>query len=175
MKGEKEMLKKVTLHVNDNTFDLNVKPNSTLLKVLRDELGLKGTKEGCGTGECGACTVLLDGKPVTSCLILAVQANQKKITTIEGIASSEAELHPVQKSMVEHGAIQCGYCTPGVVMRAITLVNKPEAPSFSKDNIRDEMSGNLCRCTGYQKIVEAIYNYIQAPANIRTYEGRKVK
>ena len=168
------MFKIVTLHVNGKAFELNVKPNATLLQVLREELGLAGTKEGCGTGECGACTVLLDGKPVTSCLVLAVQANNRKITTIEAVATSEEELHPVQRTLVEHGAIQCGYCTPGVVMRSITLVEKPEAPSFTKDDIRDEMSGNLCRCTGYQKIVEAIYNYIQGKNKSEAPEGRGV-
>lgn len=156
------MFKNVTLYVNEDTFVLNVKPNKTLLEVLRDELGFTGTKEGCGTGECGACTVLLEGKPVTSCLVLAVQANGKKVTTIEGIATSEEELHPLQSKLIEHGAIQCGYCTPGVVMRAINLAEKPEAPSFDKDDIRDEMSGNLCRCTGYQKIVDAVYDYVHS-------------
>lgn len=142
----------IELKINGDPYHLSVSPRRTLLDVLRDDLGLTGTKKGCGEGECGACTVLLDGKPVNSCLVLAVQAQGKEVVTIEGLAAEE--LNPVQKAFVEKGAIQCGYCTPGFVMTAWSLLKKNPDPS--EDEIKVAISGNLCRCTGYQKIVEAV-------------------
>ena len=143
----------ITLFVNNKEYEIAVAPNKTLTQVLRDDLGLMGTKEGCGLGDCGACTVILDGRPVNSCLVLAVQANGSQISTIEGIAESHT-LHPLQQAFVDHGAIQCGFCTPGMVLSVKTLLDKNPDPS--EYEIREAISGNLCRCTGYQKIVEAV-------------------
>ncbi len=142
------------------TIKLQVKPSATLLQLLRGQLGLVGTKEGCGTGECGACTVIMDGKSVNSCLVLAVQANGKSIETVEGLAK-DGELHLLQKSFIEKGAVQCGFCSPGMLMTAKNLVEKRDLASLTRGQIRSEISGNLCRCTGYQKIVDAIYSYAQ--------------
>ena len=125
----------------------------TLLAVLRDDLGLGGAKEGCGIGMCGACTVLIDGDPISSCLMLAVQAGGRDIVTIEGV-SREGELHRVQRAFVEHGAFQCAYCTPGFVLSAIALLN--ENPSPDDDDVRDYLAGNLCRCGSYPNILRAI-------------------
>jgi len=147
------MLKKITLQVNHQSYAVDVEPDELLVDVLREKLGLTGTKKGCGSGDCGACTVLMDGKNVTSCLILAVAAEGKQITTIEGLCPN-GELHPIQKSFLKHVAIQCGYCTPGMILSAKALLD--ENPKPSEDEIRQGISGNLCRCTGYQKIVEAI-------------------
>ena len=139
--------------VNGEPYELLVNTRRTLLEVLRDEMGLTGTKEGCSLGACGTCTVILDGKPVLSCLILAADAQGKEVLTIEGLAEGE-KLHPIQESFVEHGAIQCGYCTPGMVMSAKALLDKNPKPTH--EEIKQAISGNLCRCTGYTKIVEAI-------------------
>lgn len=147
------MKKLITLFVNKKAYEIAVAPNRTLTQVLREDLDLIGTKEGCGLGDCGACTVILDGRPVNSCLILAVQADGSQITTIEGIADGKT-LHPVQQAFVEHGAIQCGFCTPGMVLSAKSLLDNNPEPS--EHEIREALSGNLCRCTGYQKIVEAV-------------------
>ena len=125
----------------------------TLLAVLRDDLGLGGAKEGCGIGMCGACTVLIDGDPISSCLMLAVQAGGRDIVTIEGV-SREGELHRVQRAFIEHGAFQCAYCTPGFVLSAIALLN--ENPSPDDDDVRDYLAGNLCRCGSYPNILRAI-------------------
>jgi carbon-monoxide dehydrogenase small subunit len=147
------MKKLITLTVNQKEYELAVSPNMALIDLLREELNLMGTKEGCGIGECGACTVLLNGKAVSSCVMLAVEADGCEIQTIEGLETEDG-LHPIQEAFVEHGAIQCGFCTPGMVLSAKGLLDKNPHPS--EEEIRTAISGNLCRCTGYQKIVEAI-------------------
>lgn len=144
---------RITLTVNGRTHEVEVEPRERLLDVLRYKLGYTGTKEGCGTGECGACTVLLDGKPVNSCLVLAVSANGKRITTVEGIAQ-DGKLHPIQQAFVEHGAVQCGFCTPGFIVNAYALLEENQNPDL--ETIRYWLAGNLCRCTGYQKIIKAV-------------------
>ncbi|MDP2725523.1 MAG: (2Fe-2S)-binding protein [Syntrophales bacterium] len=141
------------LTVNGREYEVAVSPHRTLLKVLREELGLSGSKEGCDFGSCGACTVIIDGKPVLSCLTLALSCEGKEILTIEGI-SSEGKLHPLQENFMKYGAVQCGYCTPGMIMSAKTLLD--ENPNPSELDARRAISGNLCRCTGYVKIVEAV-------------------
>ena len=143
----------VRFKVNGLERQVSAAPHDTLVNLLREELGLTGTKEGCGTGECGACTVLLDGESVNSCLVLAVACEGREVTTIEGLAV-DGEFHPVQSAFVEKGAIQCGYCTPGMVMAAVSLLDRSPQPSEAE--IRAALEGNLCRCTGYAKIVEAI-------------------
>jgi carbon-monoxide dehydrogenase small subunit len=141
------------LNVNGEEYNAIVAPNQTLLEVLRDDLYLTGTKEGCGEGACGTCTVLLDGKPVRSCLTLAVEVQGREITTIEGLAPI-GELHPVQRAFVEYGAIQCGFCAPGMILTTKALLD--ENPSPTEQEARRAISGNVCRCTGYAKIVEAM-------------------
>lgn len=143
----------IQLIVNGETVEAAVEPNRTLLQFLRDDLGLTGTKHGCGLGDCGACTVILDGKPVNSCLVLAVQATGREVLTIEGLAEN-GNLHPIQQAFVDKGAIQCGFCTPGMILSAKALLE--ENPKPTEQEIRTAISGNLCRCTGYQKIVEAV-------------------
>ena len=144
----------ITLHVNGDVYEVAVDPWQTLNDVLREDLNLTGTKRGCGTGDCGACTVLVDGRSVTSCLTLAVETAGKEIITVEGLAPSGEELHPIQEAFVETGAIQCGFCTPGMELSALYLLKNN--PSPSEEEIRQALSGNLCRCTGYNKIVEAV-------------------
>ncbi len=149
------MKKLIKITVNRQQYELTVEPNLTLLDLLRKRLGLTGTKKGCDEGDCGACTILLDGKPVSSCLILAVQADGKDILTIEGVEmEGDGDLHPLQKAFVENGAIQCGFCTPGMILSAKELLERNAHPT--EKEIKTAISGNLCRCTGYQKIVEAI-------------------
>ena len=143
----------IQLTVNGESHDVLAEPRRTLLEVLRESLGYTGTKRGCDTGDCGACTVLLDGVPVLSCLLLAVEAQGKEVTTIEGLAQ-DGQLHPLQESFVQHGAIQCGFCTPGMILSAKALLD--ETPRPSDDEIRRAIAGNLCRCTGYVKIVDAV-------------------
>jgi carbon-monoxide dehydrogenase small subunit len=143
----------IQLTVNGEEYEVAVAPNRTLLEVLRDDLYLTGTKEGCGEGACGTCTVLLDGKPVRSCLTLAVEVQAREITTIEGLAPM-GELHPVQKAFVEYGAIQCGFCSPGMILTTKALLD--ENPRPTEKEARQAISGNVCRCTGYAKIVEAM-------------------
>jgi carbon-monoxide dehydrogenase small subunit len=143
----------IQLTVNGEEYEVVVAPNQTLLEVLRDDLYLTGTKEGCGEGACGTCTVLLDGKPVRSCLTLAVEVQGREVTTIEGLAPM-GELHPVQKAFVEYGAIQCGFCSPGMILTTKALLD--ENPSPTEKEARQAISGNVCRCTGYAKIVEAV-------------------
>ncbi len=144
---------RVKFSVNGEPIELLVPANRTLLSVLREDLALTGTKEGCGAGECGACTVIMDGKPVNACLILAPELNGKRIETVEGLADGDM-LSPLQESFIEHMALQCGFCTPGMLMSAEALLR--ENPHPSREDIACAMSGNLCRCTGYKKIVEAI-------------------
>ena len=153
--SENGLMKQIKITVNGQEYDLSVEPNLTLLDLLRERLGLTGTKKGCDEGDCGACTVLLNGKAVSSCLVLAVEANGKDVLTIEGVELEGGDsLHPLQKAFVENGAIQCGFCTPGMILSAKALLDKNPHPSQTQ--IRRAISGNLCRCTGYQKIVEAI-------------------
>jgi carbon-monoxide dehydrogenase small subunit len=155
----------IFIRVNGEDHELLVAPNRTLTDVLREELDLTGTKHGCDEGECGSCTVLLDGDPVNSCLVLAAQADGRDITTIEGVANG-SDLHPVQRAFVDQGAVQCGFCTPGMVLTAKALLDKKKRPT--EHEIRAAVSGNLCRCTGYQKIVDAV----QAASRGKTGAGR---
>ena len=143
----------IHLTVNDKEYIIAVQPNELLVDILRCRLGLTGAKKGCGLGDCGSCTVIMDGDTVNSCLVLAVQANGSRITTIEGLETGEG-LHPVQQAFIEHGAIQCGFCSPGMILSAKSLLDKNPKPT--EEEIRSALSGNLCRCTGYQKIVQAV-------------------
>jgi len=144
----------IELIVNGDRYEVAVEPSRSLAEVLREDLGLTGTKIGCNQGDCGACTVLIDGRSVASCMTLAIEAQQREITTIEGLAGSLEDLHPIQEAFVDHGAVQCGFCTAGMIMSAKNLLDRN--PSPSEQEIRHALSGNLCRCTGYTKIVEAI-------------------
>ena len=147
------MKKLIELKINGEIYEVAVDVHRTLLEVLRENLGLTGTKEACDLGECGSCTVIMDGKPVLSCLTLAIEAQGKDILTVEGL-EQEGKLHPLQQSFVDHGAIQCGFCTPGMIMSAKELLDKNSSPT--EEEIKKAISGNLCRCTGYVKIIEAI-------------------
>jgi len=151
--------------INGEAVEVLVQPYETLLDALRENLGLTGPKEGCGTGDCGACTVHLDGKPVASCLMLAVQARRRSVTTIEGL-SDNGVLHPLQDAFVRHGVPQCGFCIPGVLMAAAALLS--EHPKPSEEEIRYGIAGNLCRCTGYTKMITAITEAAQAAAAPRS-------
>jgi carbon-monoxide dehydrogenase small subunit len=153
------MKQTISLHVNGDTYTLAVDPWKTLNEVLREDLGLTGTKLGCGSGDCGACTVMIDGKTVSSCLTLAMEAAGKEILTVEGLAESGEKLHPIQEAFLEKGAIQCGYCTAGMEMSALFLLKGNASPKEAE--IRRGLSGNLCRCTGYNKIVDAIESAAQ--------------
>lgn len=144
---------KIECKVNNKTYIMDIEPNLRLIDILRDYLGLTGTKEGCGEGECGTCTVIMNGKAVHSCLVLAPQVNGKEIITIEGL-EKDGELDPLQDSFIKNGAVQCGYCTPGMIMSAKALLMNNHNPS--DDDIKTAIEGNLCRCTGYAKIIEAI-------------------
>ena len=155
----------IQLKVNGMAYKMEVEPRRTLLELIREDLELTGTKEGCSLGECGSCTVLLDGKPIKSCITLAVQANGREVTTIEGLEKADGTLHPLQQAFIDHGAIQCGFCTPGMVLSAKALLD--ENPKPTKLEVRQAIAGNLCRCTGYQKIVEAIL----AVSNQRSVSG----
>ncbi|HSB04459.1 MAG TPA: (2Fe-2S)-binding protein [Thermodesulfobacteriota bacterium] len=139
--------------LNGICLEVPVAPHWTLLRLLREKLGLTGTKEGCGMGECGACTVLLDGTPVHSCLLLAPKVEGREVQTIEGLGSRES-LHPLQQSFIDHGAVQCGFCTPGILMSSKALLEKNPHPT--REEVKEAISGHLCRCTGYQQIIEAI-------------------
>lgn len=144
---------KITFTLNDETLTMDVKEDIRLLDFLRDELGLTGTKEGCGEGECGACTVIIDGKAVNSCLVLLPEIDGSEITTIEGL-SKNGELDPIQKAFIDEGAVQCGFCTPGMIMSTKGLLDRKVSPS--DEEIMEAIEGNLCRCTGYYKILQAI-------------------
>jgi carbon-monoxide dehydrogenase small subunit len=141
------------LTVNKQPVELTIEPHLTLTEVLRESLALTGTKEGCSTGDCGACTVLVNGDPVCSCLMLAIEAEGTDVTTVEGLATEEA-LHPVQKAFIDHGGVQCGFCTPGMLMSSVALLARNPKPTETE--IREALTGNLCRCTGYDKIVRAV-------------------
>lgn len=147
---------KKTLHfiLNGEPVEVEIEPHLTLLQVLRDKLEMTGTKEGCGMGECGACTVLLDGKTVNSCIYPALEVEGRNVTTIEGLTDSQGNLHPIQKAFIEHGAIQCGFCTPGMILSAKALLD--ENPHPTEEEIRNGIAGNICRCTGYLQIIQAI-------------------
>ena len=144
----------IKLTVNGHEYEVAVDSWRTLNEVLREQLGLTGTKLGCGSGDCGACTVIMNGRTVTSCLTLAVEADGSNIMTVEGLAPNGDELHPIQEAFMEKGAVQCGYCTPGMELAALNLLKSN--PSPTEEEIREGLSGNLCRCTGYNKIVDAI-------------------
>lgn len=144
--------------INGEPINLDISPKLRLVDLIRDVLGLTGTKEGCGEGECGACTVIVDGKTVNSCLLLAMQVTGKEIWTIEGV-SGEGALSPIQQSFVDHGAVQCGYCTPGMILSARILLQENPAPS--RKEIAVALSGNVCRCTGYEKIIDAVADAAQ--------------
>lgn len=151
----------LTLTVNAEPYELEVEPHRTLLEVVRDDLRLTGAKEGCGTGDCGACSMVVNGRLVTSCLMLAVEAGGADVLTIEGLAR-DGRLHPVQQAFIDHGAVQCGFCTPGVILAAKCLLDANSDPS--EEEIRRAIAGNLCRCTGYTKIVRAISAAAKRPA-----------
>ena len=162
----------INFKVNGKGYDLAVEPNKTLVDLLRYDLGLTGTKKGCGTGECGSCTVIFNGKPVNSCLVLAIQANGAEILTIEGLKPPQG-LHPLQQAFVDKGAIQCGFCTPGMILSASSLLK--HNPNPTEAEIRTALSGNLCRCTGYQKIVEAVQSVgANEPPNSGSQSGTRV-
>jgi len=147
------MKRAIVLNINGDTHDVLVAANNTLLEVLRDKLGLMGTKRGCDLGACGACTVLINGEAYLSCIMLAVDAVDKEIMTIEGLAEG-GDLHPLQSAFIETGGLQCGFCTPGMILTAKTILDEEKYPSA--ETIKKKMAGNLCRCTGYKKIVEAV-------------------
>ena len=159
----------ININVNGEEYHLEVKPNRVLLDVLREDLGLTGTKKGCGLGKCGACTILLDGRPVHSCLLLAAHADRREITTIEGIATEEP--HPLQVAFVEKGAVQCGFCTPGMINAAKALLDNNPDPDEAE--IKSAIAGNLCRCTGYNQIISAIQSCTPSKSDRRAAERGK--
>ncbi len=144
----------IKFNLNEEPVQVEIEPHLTLLELLRDKLELTGTKEGCGMGECGACTVLLNGKAVNSCILPALEVDGKSVTTIEGLTDAQGNLHPIQKAFIEYGAVQCGFCSPGMVLSAKALLD--ENPRPTEEEIRHGIAGNLCRCTGYLQIVQAI-------------------
>jgi len=152
------MKKGIALNINGDTYEVLVSPNQTLLEVLRENLGLMGTKRGCDLGACGACTVLIDGEAYLSCIMLAVDAVGREILTIEGLAEG-GDLHPLQKSFIEKGALQCGFCTPGMILTAQAILNETDNPS--EELIKKNMAGNLCRCSGYKKVLAAVVSAAQ--------------
>ena len=143
----------INLKINGEPYKVSLKANMTLLDFLRDEIGLTGTKKGCDTGQCGACTVLLNGKPINSCLVLAVDAHGKEILTVEGLGRN-GKLHPLQESFIQEGAVQCGYCTSGMLLSAKALLDENPAPK--EEEVKRAIAGNLCRCTGYVRIIKAV-------------------
>ena len=148
------MAREVSFVFNGNKMKMVVEDHWTLLHLIREELGYTGTKEGCGSGECGACTVIVDGEAVNSCLFLAAEINGHELITVEGLASDDGALHPIQKAFVENGGIQCGYCSPGMILSAKALLD--ENPNANEDEIKEAIAGNLCRCTGYVQIIDSI-------------------
>ncbi len=148
------MARRISFLLNGELMEMEVEDHWTLLHLLREELGLTGTKEGCGSGECGACTVLVDGMAVNSCLFLAADVDGKEVLTIEGLAAPDGTLHPLQRAFIENGAIQCGFCTPGMILSAKALLD--ENPYPTEEEIRHALAGNLCRCTGYLQIFRAV-------------------
>lgn len=148
------MKREIQFRLNGEEMKVEVEPTWTLLYLLRDVLELTGTKLGCGYGECGACTVIMDGQAVNACLIPVLEAERKSVTTIEGLVQPDGQLHPLQKAFVDHGAVQCGFCTPGMIMSAKALLDENENPT--EEEIKEGIAGNLCRCTGYVKIIEAV-------------------
>jgi carbon-monoxide dehydrogenase small subunit len=148
------MAREVSFVFNGNNMSMTVEDHWTLLHLIREELGYTGTKEGCGSGECGACTVIVDGMAVNSCLYLAIEIDGKQLVTIEGLASNDGTLHPLQKAFVENGGIQCGFCSPGMILSAKALLD--ESPNATEDEIKDSIAGNICRCTGYVQIIDSI-------------------
>ena len=142
-----------SLQINDREYEVFTEPNRTLLEVVRDELRLTGAKEGCGTGDCGACTMIVDGRAITSCLMLAPDAAGRSVRTIEGLAAN-GTLHPLQQAFIDHGSVQCGFCIPGMILAGVALLERNPQPT--REEIRRGVAGNLCRCTGYRKIIEAI-------------------
>lgn len=152
----------ITLNINNQDYDVIVTPMDLLIDVIRKTVGLTGTKKGCGQGDCGACTVLIDGHPELSCLKLAIACQGKKIVTIEGIANPDGTLHPIQDAFLDHGAVQCGFCTPGMILSAKALIDRN--PNPTEKEIKIAISGNTCRCTGYIKIIEAIESYAKSVA-----------
>ena len=159
------MKQDIELNVNGDLHKIRVDTRRTLLEVLREQLGLTGTKEMCNKGDCGACTVLLNGKAVLSCMMLAVEADGKEISTIEGLAAAGHKLHPIQQAFVDHGAIQCGYCTPGFIMSAKALLDRTKEPTV--DEIKGAISNHICRCTGYVQIIEAIQAAAKKMAGVK--------
>lgn len=157
----------IELDINNRIYEVAVDARDLLLDVIRKKVGHIGTKKGCGDGDCGACTVLIDGKPELACIKLAIACQGKKITTIEGLAQEGGALHPIQQAFVDHGAVQCGFCTPGMIMSSKALLDRN--PNPTKYDIKHELSGNICRCTGYQKIIEAV----EAAAKVWSKEGVK--
>ena len=148
------MKKLIELEINGRVYEVAVNPRDLLIDVVRKKVGLTGTKQGCGQGDCGACTVLIDGKAELACLKLAIACQGKKINTVEGMIRDGGALHPIQQAFVDQGAVQCGFCTPGMIMSAKGLLDRNPHPTA--DEIKHEMSGNICRCTGYKKIIEAV-------------------
>lgn len=161
------MKKLIELDINGRIHEIAVDARDLLVDVIRKKVGLTGTKKGCGEGDCGACTVLIDGKPELACLKLAIACQGKKITTIEGMIQEGGTLHPIQQAFVNHGAVQCGFCTPGMIMSTKGLLDRNPHPA--RDEIKHELSGNMCRCTGYKKIIEAV----EAAAGVWSQEGVK--
>lgn len=152
------MKQTINFILNGEPIEVEIEPHLTLLQLLREKLDLSGTKEGCGMGECGACTILLDGRTINSCIFPAMEIEGKSVMTIEGLAGPQGDLHPIQKAFIEHGATQCGFCTPGMVLSAKALLD--ENPTPTEEEIRNGIAGNLCRCTGYIPIVKAIKSLV---------------
>jgi carbon-monoxide dehydrogenase small subunit len=146
-------MEQLNITVNGKDYELQIKPSATLLDVIREDLGLTGTKEGCGVGECGSCTVIVDGITVNACLMLAMEAQSSRVTTIEGLADGE-KLHPIQQAFVDVGGLQCGFCTPGMILSTKALLDENDSPT--DEEIRKGLEGNFCRCTGYTKIIESV-------------------